>query len=666
MKIDKGSLAFNIKVAGKSGGTPTWGTSVVIQDAYNHILPEAKNLIIGMVHNKVWQYTDDFQIPLGKGGHVYNGKDDYALIPKTEPFMVSVFQNTYVNNKRINKPFVLVLVRDKTDDHNGRLQIKYSPKIQYKDIRNQDFFKEVERVFGLEANTPWMVCDIDVVDQDKLVFRAGFRTENVNDEFSDSKEYTEYYQTLLKKGVKAMVEKKPVDEKYRPYINAMMAKPFVLLAGISGTGKSQIVRKLARATDDIDFEPNENSKRWAIHNPANFKLIQVKPNWHNSLELIGFKSNINGAHYETTEFMKFVVDSWLHVSTPFFLCLDEMNLAPVEEYFAEFLSAIESRSFEDGVYKTDSLIQPFKNFGSDFCEKMIADLMEGLDADDVQKDVVAEKLRNEGLVLPPNLIVFGTVNMDETTFSFSRKVLDRAMSIEMNEVDFNTFLPEENPDAHSSNPPILIGWNPQIVKRLTSGYDVQTNNVPQGYKPLTDEEIGIVVGYFNNVNCLLDDTPFKLGYRACSEALLYVRAGKELCDQDEDIMKLLDEFTLMKILSRIEGDDSKLRFDFDSWSKHHSIKVEVEPENSEANESEEDRDIDNFNEGFEGVTDDATTGDNTIYKNLDFSDEKYSNLLVCLKRLFEEYFDNERSQSIKKIQQMINTLENEHFVSYWN
>ena len=114
-----------------------------------------------------------------------------------------------------------------------------------------------------------------------------------------------------------------------------------------------------------------------------------------------------------------------------------MNLAPVEEYFAEFLSAIESRSIDaNGSYETDPIIKPFKDFG----DKVAFEMIKHLIGEDTLDSDLAKRLYYKGLTLPQNLIVMGTVNMDDTTFSFSRKVLDRAMSIEMNEVSYDDFI----------------------------------------------------------------------------------------------------------------------------------------------------------------------------------------------------------------------------------
>ena len=235
-----------------------------------------------------------------------------------------------------------------------------------------------------------------------------------------------------------------------PYLKALRTKPFMLLAGISGTGKSRIVRKFAQAsvTEELQrkYDPKsvENGfDRWQLHKPANFEIIQVKPNWHNSLEVVGYKSNIGGAHYEFTPFVEFIARAWQHQDVPFFLCLDEMNLAPVEQYFAEFLSAIESRTMENDEYETDPIIKPFNEFGEKVCNEMLNHLVGKIDASNAipgsPEAKLVERFKTKGLTLPKNLLVLGTVNMDETTFSFSRKVLDRAMSIVMNDVEYDNF-----------------------------------------------------------------------------------------------------------------------------------------------------------------------------------------------------------------------------------
>jgi hypothetical protein len=340
-----------------------------------------------------------------------------------------------------------------------------------------------------------------------------------------------------------------VDDASTSYLTALRTKPFMLLAGISGTGKSRIVRKLAQAsvTENLQRQYDPKSiaggfKRWELHKPANFELIQVKPNWHNSLEVVGYKSNIGGAHYEFTPFVEFVARAWRHQDVPFFLCLDEMNLAPVEQYFAEFLSAIESRSIENEEYETDPIVKPFIEFGEEVCNMMINHLVGKVDASKVVPDSIESKLverfKTKGLTLPKNLLVMGTVNMDETTFSFSRKVLDRAMSVVMNEVEYDKFFSgvSENDVAEMDD----ITRN-LLIDRPIRGLEAKDNEAVEVEK------------YLTSINRKLNDTPFKLGYRAANEALLYVSAARHF-NPDADLRTALDEFTMMKILSRIEGD----------------------------------------------------------------------------------------------------------------
>ena len=391
----------------------------------------------------------------------------------------------------------------------------------------------------------------------------------------------------------------PETEYIRSYLTALRTKPFMLLAGISGTGKSRIVRKLAQATTTQQYEKEED--RWKDNRPENFELIQVKPNWHNSMDVVGFYSNISGK-YEFTPFVEFIVKAWQHKDTPYFLCLDEMNLAPVEEYFAEFLSAIESRSTDENRdYITDPIIKPFKNFGEKEGKSMLIQLLG--DADPIDKNPIAIHFYEKGFTLPPNLMVMGTVNMDETTFSFSRKVLDRAMSVEMNEVDYDKFLSGE-----SEQFPLLTDMNELLVNR------------PQRAAEVTEEiESDKVIAYLKDVNTLMEGTPFKLGYRAANEAMLYVAACKKFAGNHYALANALDEFTLMKILSRIEGDDSRL-----------------------------------------GIADDdpriATLGIE--------ASEQHTSLLTCLKAIVHKHI-GASCETEKKIDQMCNTLEREHFVSYW-
>lgn len=328
-------------------------------------------------------------------------------------------------------------------------------------------------------------------------------------------------------------------------IVSIKTKPFIILAGLSGTGKSRLVRTLAYKCNNIDSDRDNG-----IHPPSNFQLIKVKPNWHDSSELLGYESRISGKdRFLTTDFIRFIVKAWQHPDTPFFLCLDEMNLAPVEQYFAEYLSAVETRRMYDGKIRSDALIS--SALIRKYAEKAngvneVYDLWAELELSD--RDIQVE-LKQKGISLPENLIVMGTVNMDETTHSFSRKVLDRAMTMEMNDIDLvNIGLSSDSDDWDYPAAPIPYKM---IIPEKTQGSEV--------YKELGDRGEAIL-DYLVMINDHLEGSPFKIAYRVRDEFLLYAYNFSLLEERPDNwLTVVLDEMTLMKILPRIEGDEERTR-----------------------------------------------------------------------------------------------------------
>ena len=600
MKIDITSMFFNSSIVGKTA-TAAWGTSVgkQTQPCTIYESEDVVNILSGMLYCSKTDYENLLIEEMSKS---------------RELIMFSVFDKVFVNGQSIEGSFILLLVREHSSSHEGRMLLSYPKYAKYKKeekvvVDNESTMNNIAQSLGISQNDTWFVYDISIANQDTLLINAcSAGTDKYKQFVGTSKLRSQEWGEIVENSnipdnsiIKTLLS---IPDQTLPYLIALRTKPFMLLAGISGTGKSRIVRKLAQATTTQTYDSDEN--RWKDNRPENFELIQVKPNWHNSMDVVGFYSNIS-KKYEFTPFVEFIVKAWQHKDTPYFLCLDEMNLAPVEEYFAEFLSAIESRSTdENGEYITDPIIKPFKEFGKDVCESMLRHLLG--EAHHTESNPLAEQFTEKGLTLPPNLMVMGTVNMDETTFSFSRKVLDRAMSVEMNEVDYDKFLSGE-----SEQFPLLKDINDLLVKRPQQALEV---------KDEIDSEK--VIGYLKAVNNLLDGTPFKLGYRAANEAMLYVAASRDFAGEKFNIEKALDEFTLMKILSRIEGDDNRLAVD------ENDPVLEIIDKDS--------------------ITD---AGEDRI------------NLLNCLRAIVRDNLGS-NTETEKKINIMYRTLEREHFVSYWS
>lgn len=372
------------------------------------------------------------------------------------------------------------------------------------------------------------------------------------------KEYQEYLQPIS-------VEKITDDIRTCiPYLIAMRTKPFLLLAGISGTGKSRIVREFAFLTCPKVLQDKDGTT------PGNYCMIEVKPNWHDSTELLGYYSNIRGK-YVVTSFVKFLIQAKLYPEVPFFVCLDEMNLAPVEQYFAEFLSVLETRkcgnygNIVSGAIIKKNVFSVFENPDGDKAIQLIKEL--GLDKEK-DKEIIAE-LRNIGLTLPDNVIVVGTVNMDDTTYKFSRKVIDRAMTIEMNGGKLSDMFGKSTQLTYRDDKNEEEGKRPLPLAMFKATYVTADDAISkcknmQGFLTFvkgSEDDPDTLSGRLKAINNCLEGTPFQVSYRVLNELVIYLAVLLDM-EQNvtEDLFKTLmdnaiDEIMVMKILPRIEGDE---------------------------------------------------------------------------------------------------------------
>ena len=358
------------------------------------------------------------------------------------------------------------------------------------------------------------------------------------------------------------------------YLSAIRTKPFLLLAGISGTGKSRIVKEMAYASC-----PNEGDLRKDKTSPGNYCLVEVKPNWNDSTELLGYETVLDGGNYHLTKFVKFLIKAMQHENVPFFVCLDEMNLAAVEQYFAEFLSILESRKDVDGTIKSEPLI-PAAIFNK-YDNKLFKELFPSKEkqekgtsypfVDDELApygNITYKTLREEGLRIPRNLIVVGTVNMDDTTYQFSRKVIDRAMTIEMDEVNLNDMFDIEKPDALSYREDVVDkGWFFAPFAQSNNVLQQMTNDE----RELLTEKIKATIGQTNadgtttpdSLEAILGKTPFRIAYRVVNELILHFYALRCWENKDTEFEELynkaLDNILMMKVLPRIEGNEDLVK-----------------------------------------------------------------------------------------------------------
>ncbi len=301
---------------------------------------------------------------------------------------------------------------------------------------------------------------------------------------------------------------------------SLKAKPFVILAGTSGTGKSKLAKLFAESIK------------------AEYKLVPVRPDWSDSSDLFGHLDLegkfIPGA---ITDFIAKANDD---LSKPYILCLDEMNLARVEYYLSDYLSVIETRHVQDGKIITDPVLTK-ESFG---------------------KDTVSFEKYGE-LSIPENLYIIGTVNMDETTFPFSKKVLDRANTIEFSNVDL-TF-PDFDPSA--SEAPLDNIKNDFIKSKNLILKDCLSHK----------SELDPICAELEKINQILAEANLHVGYRVRDEIIFYI--SNNLIEQLIDGNKALDNAIMQKILPRIQGSSNAVKgmlFDLFKYCLGNASGIQVE------------------------------------------------------------------------------------------
>ncbi len=493
--------------------------------------------------------TGQVKVSLNNGGQLldYPQRGNYPLFNIKEGVLfrnVSYYDNLlhYLPNEETRLALALWVCRwrdldiDKNDLSGANLfhGIKDALLQRYsKELVNTFLPSETESVAILET------FPISYTDKQAYVFSSR-EIEAIFPEFN-SNHATQYRKVIDPDTV-------PSDTNYSSYLAAMRTKPFLLLAGISGTGKSRIVKEMAFASCPSGLRDKREVS------PGNYCMVEVKPNWHDSTELLGYYSSI-AQKYVVTPFINFLIKAWHNPSAPFFVCLDEMNLAPVEQYFAEFLSVLESRKLKDGVIVSEALIKPdvvrdnIADFKNAFNATITAD--EG-EVKPYKPEIWANFIEN-GIALPPNLLVIGTVNMDETTYQFSRKVIDRAMTIEMNEVDFDAMLDEEGPDT-LKYPSNYVGAE-YFLPKFAAARDAFAALPSEADRQLLRGE---AVELLKALDSVLVGTPFRIAYRVQNELVLYFYALREAqpdANGSDLLHSAFDDILMMKVLPRIQGGD---------------------------------------------------------------------------------------------------------------
>ncbi|MFU7515310.1 McrB family protein [Clostridium sp. HCS.1] len=433
-------------------------------------------------------------------------------------------ENNYVDYKILSIDEVNDFIIKVKEDKYKKLQVGKS--ISYNEIKtngNEYTLKILEDSFNkLEAYYDKCVEDIDGFDKKEISEEKESILLEIKGQIT-LQDKIERIENYIKS--KSFIYNK---EELSNFYLSLKTKPFVILAGISGSGKSKLVKLFAEAIGCKD----------------NYKLISVKPDWNDSTELLGYK-NIKD-DFIAGELLKTIktASKPINKNKSYFVCLDEMNLARVEYYLSEYLSIIESRERnENGEIVTNPIISD--NYLPDGNEY-------------------------KGLGIPENLYIIGTVNMDDTTFSFSRKVLDRANTIEFLDVNLET-LDFDNEQV------INIDVDNKFLETTFLNIREAVNYDKDFVKRINDKII--------EINNILKQYSRHFGYRVRDEIVFYMLENNIVQLLDENVA--FDYQIMQKILPTIIGSDECIKEILIKLFNYCLDGTEIDPDGDYVNEAKE-------------------------------------------------------------------------------
>jgi hypothetical protein len=343
------------------------------------------------------------------------------------------------------------------------------------------------------------------------------------------------------------------------YLTLIRSNDLIILAGDSGSGKTKLVESFAEAVGGVS------------------KVIPVKPNWTSSEDLLGYYNPLE-KKYLATPFLEALIEAQQSPDIPYFICLDEMNLARVEYYFADFLSKLEARDttpriqlYSDNesahvLSELKAVVSIISDAKDKFGKEGVVDFVKLMQDEDVNAEMkrafgFSDKdslIKYHGdirrllsgvintpsvIEIPANVRIIGTINIDETTHYLSPKILDRAHIMKFKS-------------------PLLTDWDDIFSEIEDYGFDDVS-------KPIIfkTEELGQRAAYpkfdrsdtfcdlFVDLNkVFFDRLDVEFGMRTVRQGLNYIALFAELNDNSE---QAINNFIIHKVLPKFTFDGNK-------------------------------------------------------------------------------------------------------------
>ena len=404
MKLDLGSFAFGSFLP--VGGSPSWGTALGQGKGLKFSYPGWDNIIAGMLYKAI--PTSKVYIPLGKGGHVYNGLDDEGIQ------VAALFDQVYINEVRIPAPFIMIIYRDSSVSWDGRRTLKYSDKIEYQQdsvtrIKNADFIAAAREALQLSDDANWIISDLYIEDQEILHMFAGIVNPNQSETYATGEQRKAAW-------IEAIQHTLADSSVYKKYLSGETIKTAcldsqnagrqqIIFYGAPGTGKSHGIKE---ATEEA--EKNGNVFRTTFHPDSDYSTFigAYKPTMAKRAvrNVAGDIVKNNGQEvFEETIVYKFTPQAFTNAyirawqtNEPVYLVIEEINRGNCAQIFGDLFQLLD----RDDEGKSKYPIIPDTDLGN-YIECQLFGY-----------ENVPEEIRHgKSMLLPSNLFIWASMNTSD-------------------------------------------------------------------------------------------------------------------------------------------------------------------------------------------------------------------------------------------------------------
>ena len=396
MKIDITSMFFNSRIEGQTA-TPAWGTSIGQNKSRACRIDDFKSEVVDMVIGMTYKSVADIdKLDVSKG----SGNRDIITC--------SVFEDVYINNKKIdNSQYVLLLVREHSKNHDGRLLISYAPYIKYNGIENQSCIDLMRQLLGCSTEGCWFVYDISIKNQSELYFSAVVVNPSSPMVYSNSiksKNRSEEWKALI-----------PTEEETESCItNGISDSLQQIFYGAPGTGKSNTIKCEVDQKDlprvRTTFHPDSDYSTFVgAYKPTSVEVPVMTIIGKEQIPVVNANPEKKIVYeFVPQAFLKAYTGAWKNQDEPFFLIIEEINRGNCAQIFGDLFQLLD-RNDETGL--SDYPISP----DEDIQKFLLTDKKYGFAAlTDAQKAAIPIEVQSgELMILPKNLHIWATMNTSD-------------------------------------------------------------------------------------------------------------------------------------------------------------------------------------------------------------------------------------------------------------